>query len=217
MLLFQDFLNFFTGLGKLQGEYDIKLSSNATPFALTTPRRIPLRIMAQVKDELDRMEREKIISRVEGPSDWCAGIVVVPKPNKKVRICVDLTQLNKCVKREKHILPSVDHTLAQLSNSKLFSKIDANSGFWQVELSKQSFLLTTFITPFGRFCFNHLPFGISSAPELFQKRMSVIVEGLDGVIFLMDDILVHGSNQQEHDKRLLATLERLQKCHINLN
>jgi len=115
--------------------------------------------MAQVKEELDKMEQQNIITRVEGPIDWCASIVVVPKPNKKVRICVDLTQLNKCVKRERHILPSVDHTLAQLSNAKMFSKIDANSGFWQIELSKQSSLLTTFITPFGRFCFNHFLLG----------------------------------------------------------
>ena len=86
--------------------------------------------MAQVKDELDKMEQENIISRVEGPTDWCAGIVVVPKPNNKVRICVDLTQLNKCVKRERHILLSVNHTLVQLGNAKLFSKIDTNSGFW---------------------------------------------------------------------------------------
>jgi len=142
------------------------------------------------------MEQQNIITRVEGPTDWCAGFVVVPKPNKKVCICVDLTQLNKCVKRERHILLSVDHTLAQLCNAKIFSKIDANSGFWQIELSKQSSLLTTFITPFGRFCFNRLPFGISSAPELFQKRMSFALEGLEGVICLMDDILVHGSNQQ---------------------
>ena len=125
--------------------------------------------MEEVKSELERMEKENIISKVEGPTDWCAGMVVVPKSNKKVRICVDLTQLNKCVKRERHIMPSVDHTLAQLSNAKIFSKLDANSGFWQIELSKQSALLTTFITPFGRYCFNRLPFGISSAPELFQK------------------------------------------------
>ena len=154
------------------------MSDSAIPFALTTPRRIPLPLMAQVKEELDKMEQQNIITRVEGPTDWCASFVVVPKPNKKVCICVDLTQLNKCVKRERHILPSVDHTLAQLSNAKIFSKIDANSGFWQIELSKQSSLLTTFITPFGRFCFNRLPFGISSAPELFQKRMSFALEGL---------------------------------------
>ena len=82
---------------------------------------------------------------------------------------------------ERHILPSVDHTLAQLSNAKLISKIHANSGFWQVELSKQSSLLTTFITPFGKFRFYWLPFGISSAPKLFQQRMSVILESLEGV------------------------------------
>ena len=143
--------------------------------------------------------------------------MVVLKPNNQVRICVDLTQSNKSVKRERHILPSVNHTLAQLSNAKLFSKIDANSGFWQVELSKQSSLLTTFITPFGRFRFNRLPFGISSAPELFQQRMSVILEGLEGVTCLMDDILVHRANQQEHDTRLLATLEQLRKYHVTLN
>ena len=211
------FPELFTGLGKLQGEYDIKLSDNAVPFALTTPRRIPLPLMTPVKEQLEKMEKADIISRVEGPTDWCAIIVVVPKPNNQVRICVDLTQLNKSVKRERHILPSVDHTLAQLSNAKLFSKIDANSGFWQVELSKQSSLLTTFITLFGRFRFNRLPFGISSAPELFQQRMSVILEGLEGVTCLMDDILVHGANQQEHDTRLLATLEQLRKYHVTLN
>ena len=113
--------------------------------------------------------------------------------------------------------PCNKYCLSRLSNAKTFSKIGANSGFWQIELSKQSSLLTTFITPFGRFCFNRLPFRISSAPELFQKRMSFALKGLGGVICLMDDILVHGSNQQEHDKRLLATLERLQHCHISLN
>ena len=62
--------------------------------------------MEEVKSELERMEKETIILKVEGPTDWCAGMVVVPKSNKKVRICVDLTQLNKCVKRERHIMPS---------------------------------------------------------------------------------------------------------------
>ena len=185
------FSQLFTGLGKLQGEYDIQLSDSATPFALTTPRHIPLPLMAQVKEELDKMDQQNIITRVEGPTDWCTGIVVVPTPNKKVCICVDLTQLNKCVKRERHILPSVDHTL---SNAKIFSKIDANSGFWQIKLSKQFCLLMTSITPFGRFCFNCLPFGILSVLELLQKHMSFALGGLKGVICLMDKILIHGSN-----------------------
>ena len=131
------FPQLFSGLGRLYGEYDIKLNSSATPFALLTRRRIPLPLMDQVKAELTRMENQQIISKVEGPTDWCSGMVVVSKPNKKVRICVDLTHLNnKCVRRERHILPSVGHTLAQLSNARVFSKLDANSGFWQIELSK---------------------------------------------------------------------------------
>ena len=85
--------------------------------------------MEPVKKELQRMEREGVITKVEGPINWCAGMVVVPKANQKVRICVDLTQLNKNVQRERHILLSVDHTLAQLAEARYFTKMDANSGF----------------------------------------------------------------------------------------
>ena len=93
-VILSQFSQLFSGLGRLQGEYEITLNSDATPFALSTPRRIPLPLMKEVKHELERMEKQNIISKVEGPSDWCAGMVVVPKPNKKVRICVDLTRLN---------------------------------------------------------------------------------------------------------------------------
>ena len=98
---------------------------------------------------------------------WCSGIVPVLKPNGKVRICVDLIQLNKSVNREVHPIYSVDDSLAKLSKSRVFSKLDANSGFWQFPLDKESRLLTTFITPYGRYCFNRPTFGITSAPEVF--------------------------------------------------
>ena len=146
------------------------------------------------------------------PTDWCAGMVVVPKANGDVRICVDLTKLNECVHRERHILPSVELTLAQLGEAKVFSKLDANSGFWQVKLAAESSKLTTFITPFGRFRFNRLPFGITSAPEYYQKKMSSILAGTPGVVCMIDDILVYGRNQEEHDKRLEAVLERIQEA-----
>ena len=145
------------------------------------------------------MEQLGVISKVDEPTDWCAGMVVVPKQDSKACICVDLTKLNESVHRERHILPSVDHTLAQLGGAKVFTKLDANSGFSQIELSKESALLTTFITPFGRFCFNRLPFGITLAPEYFQKRMSEILSGLEGVVCMVDDVLVHGRTQEEHD------------------
>ena len=86
-------------------------------------------------------------------------------------------------------LPKVNETLAQLSGATIFSKLDANGGFWQIPLNERSRPLTTFISPFGCYWFNKLPFGILSAPELFQKRMSTILKGLEGVVCQMDDVL----------------------------
>ena len=102
-------------------------------------------------------------------------------------------KLNQNVKREHHILPSVENTLAQLKDAHVFTKLDANSGFWQIPLTKESSMMTTFITPYGRYRFNLLPFGISSAPEQFQRRMSEILEGLTRLVCLMDDILISES------------------------
>ena len=164
--------------------------------------------MAQVKSELEHKEKLGVIRRVNVPTKWCTGMVVVPKPDGRIRICVDLTKLNQNVQRECHPIPSVDHTLAQLGGAQIFSKLEVNSGFWQVHLQEDSALLTTFITPFGRFCYNRLPFGITSAPEYFQKRMHEVLLGLEGVICMMDDILVYGCDQEEHNSRLMAVLER---------
>ena len=86
----------------------------------------------------------------------------------------------------------VDDTLAQLTGATCFNKLDANSGFWQIPLAEQSCLLTTFITHFGKYCFHKLPFGISSAPEVFQMRMNHILDGLPGVQCRIDDILIFG-------------------------
>jgi len=127
------------------------------------------------------------IRKADEPTEWCTGMVVVPKGKGKVRICVSYY-----VRRERQILPSVEQTLAQLQGAQVFSKLDANLGFWQIKLSKQSVLLTTFITPVGRFCFNRLPFGITSAPEFYKKKMLHILSGLQGVACMMDDVLAFG-------------------------
>ena len=144
-------------------------------------------------------------------------MVVVPKEGGQVRICVDLTHLNKSVERELFPMPSVDSTLARLNGAKVFSKLDAKSGFWQIPLSHASQLLTTFITPHGRYCFTRLPFGISSASEFFQKRFSKVLDGVEGAVNHVDDVLVWGRTQEEHDRRLRETLNRLKGANITLN
>jgi len=90
-------------------------------------------------------------SKVSTPTPWCAGMVVVPKTNEAVRICIDIKPLNENVLREVHPFPKVETALTQLSGAKVFSKLDTNSGFWQIPLDPDSRLLTTFLTPFGRY------------------------------------------------------------------
>ena len=211
------FPKLFQGLGKTQGEYKIKLKEGATPFSLTTPRRVAIPLMKPVKAELDRMQELGVITPIQDPTEWCAGMVVVPKPDGKVRICVDLTKLNENVCRELHPLPIVEQTLAQISGAQIFSKLDANLGFWQVPLSRESALLTSFITPFGRYYFNRLPFGITSAPEHFQRRMTAMLGNMEGTVCLMDDILGYRKTKEEHDRRLYMVLDRLQASGITLN
>uniref|UniRef100_A0AAQ6ADS4 ribonuclease H n=1 Tax=Amphiprion ocellaris TaxID=80972 RepID=A0AAQ6ADS4_AMPOC len=128
-----------------------------------------------------------------------------------------MTHLNKWVRRERHILPAVDHTLAMLSGAKVFTKLDATSGFWQIPLAEESRLLTTFIIPFGRYAFNRLPFGISPAPEHFQHRMSQMLEGYEGVVCHADDIVVFGEDVKQHNERLHKVRQTLRKEGLTLN
>jgi len=111
-------------------------------------------------------------------------MVVVPKDSGADRICVDLKPLNEKVLREVHPMPKLDTTLAQLSGAKFFSKLDANSGFWKILLAEESKLLTTFITPFERFCFNKLPFVNSSVPEIFQQHMNNVLSGYFAMLMI---------------------------------
>ena len=211
------FPTIFSGLGTFKGDFEIHLKPDARPVALYTPRKIPFPLRKSVQNELRRMESLGVISKVEAPTEWCAGMVVVPKKDGTVRICVDLKPLNASVLRETHPLPKVDDILAQLAGARIFSKLDANSGFWQIPLAEKSRHLTTFITPFGRYCFNKMPFGISSAQEHFQRRMNDILNGLPGVVCLIDDVLVYGSNVEEHRTRLQSVLQRIQAAGVTLN
>ena len=114
-------------------------------------------------------------------------------------------------------LPTEDETLASITNAKVFSKLDLKNGYWQLPLDETSSYLTTFNTPFGRYRYTRLPFGLNSANEIFQKRMNQTFEGLPGVIILYDDILLFADSVEEHNKRLKNVLQRCQKTGIKLN
>ena len=147
----EQFPDFFTGLGTMGEEYSIKLKEGAQPYSLHTPRRVPFAQRKQVQEKLIRMESMGVISKVSDPTPWCAGMVVVPKKNGSVRICVDLKPLNQSVLREVHPIPRVDKALAQLAGASVISKLDATCRFRKIPLSPESRLLTTFIMLLGDF------------------------------------------------------------------
>ena len=115
----------------------------------------------------------------------------VLKPDGSLRVCLDPTELNKAIKREHYALPTAPEIFAKLTHSRVFSTLDATSGFLQLELDKESSNLTTFATPFGRYKFLRLPFGISSAPEVFHRTVSEIFSDIKGVEIYIDDLLIH--------------------------
>ncbi|KAI5725500.1 hypothetical protein M8J77_016303 [Diaphorina citri] len=207
----------FDKLGSIDGEYKIELNDDAKPYAITTPRTISIPLRPQIESELNRMVAEGVIEPVDYATDWCSPMVVVPKKNNTVRICVDLTRLNDNIKRQTHPLPRIDQELGLISGAQIFSKLDCVSGFWQIKLSEDSKDLTTFITPFGRYRYCRLPFGIKSAPEFFQKKLSSILVGLRNVIVHMDDILVWGTNISDHNICLQQVMERLRQHGVTLN
>ena len=123
-----------------------------------------------------------------------------------MRLCLDPRDLNKAIQREHYPTKAVKEVAAELSDAKLFSVLDATSGFCHIKLDEKSSELLTFNTPFGRYQYLRMPFGINSAPEIFQKRMTQAFEDLIGVKTIADDILVWGRNEAEHNHRLEQVL-----------
>ena len=195
----------------------IELQPDARPYSIATLRRIPFPILPQLDEELKRMQSLGIIEEVKEATDWCAPMVPVMKKKKKPRICVDLTKLNKPVKRERFMLPTLEDVAPNLSGATVFSTVDASSGFWQIPLDASSRRLTTFITPVGRFCFRRLPFGITSALEIFQQKISTLLRDHSGTVVVMDDILMFGKDREEHDRNLRAVMQTVRASGLKLN
>ena len=169
------------------------------------------------------MVSKEIITRVTEPTDWVSSVLAVPKKDGLVRICLDPKDLNTAIKRSHYPLPTVEDVTARLTNAKVFSVLDAKKGFWQVKLTEQSSFYTTFNTPFGRFRWLRMPFGISSTPEIWQRKMHEAIEGLQGVEVIADDFLVCGFGDtvdeavMDHDQNLTVFLQRCRELNLTLN
>lgn len=206
----------FHGLGELKGvKYHMRLKPDAQGV-IQQPRTVPVAIRDKLKSHLEDLVQQRVIAPVTEPTEWVHPIVVVQK-KAKLRLCLDPQELNKVLMRETYCMPTLEDIATRLEGAKIFSTLDAATGFWQIKLDTPSSYLCTFATPFGRYRFLRMPFGISSAPEVFQKTMHMVFEGLDGVEIMIDDILIWGKTTEEHDCRLQAVLQRCREVNLRLN
>jgi hypothetical protein len=148
----------------------------------------------------------KSIKKVEGPSEWVNPLVIVKKSDDSLRICLDPLHLNKAIKREHSKLLTFEDITSKLGGAQIFTKLDANQALYQIKLDEASSDLCTVGTPFGRYKFLRLPSGIKCAPEVFNGRFRQIFD-FDNVAVYIDDILIWGKTQAEHDATLLKVLQ----------
>lgn len=192
---------------------DFKYSnSNCKP-----PRRVALKLKDKLKDKLDKMELLNIITKVHSAREWVNNMVIVEKKNGDLRICLDPCDLNKFILKHHYLIPTFEEMSIKLKDAKYFSVLDLKDGFWQVSLDESSRHYCTFSTPFGYYEFNRMPFGISTAPEVFQKFNSQVFGHLNGVVVYIDDILIMGRTLKEHDENLEQVLQTALKNNIKFN
>ena len=212
----------FQGLGCMEGTLRLEVDKSVAP-SIMPPRRVPLSLKERLKQELTRLERANVIKREEEPTDWVSSLVVTEKPNGKLRVCIDSQRLNTALKRSHYPLPVIEDILPELADVKVFSKADLKDGFLQIQLDEDSSKLTTFQTPWGRYRYLRMPFGISPAPECFQRKLDQNLEGLEGIYKVADDILITGRGAckeeavRNHDANLLKLLERCRERNLKLN
>ena len=162
-------------VGCIPGEISLSLDPEYKDGPVSFGSRpIPAALKEQTKAQLDFLERQGIITKVPVgvPTPWCSQMHVVHKKDgKSVRICIDPKFLNRAILREFHPLKTIEDILSQVEGSKFFTKLDANKGFFQIQLDYESQLLCAMNTPWGRYMYQRLPMGIKSCPEIYQRKI----------------------------------------------
>ena len=198
-----EFPSVFDGqIRTMPGEkFHILLTANAQLFCVTTPRTIPFAYQDKLRSEIDLLVSQGVIAPVTEPTKWCAPRVVTPKKNSDhIRMCVDLSEFNKFVRRERYPSITPAKAVADISQSKAqhFTVFDALKGYHQCPLNEERQNLTTFITPFGCFKYLRAPYGISSISEHYNRRMDEAFTDLEDFRKIVDDVIIFDSDLLKH-------------------
>ena len=213
---------FKSQLGKLEGTVGLQVDPDITPVSLPA-RQVPIALRRSMKEELERLQKLEVITPVTKPTNWVSQAVIIQKPDKSIRLCIDPRPLNKALKRERFHLTTFEELLPNLAGAKVFTKVDLKSGYWHVVLDEDASDLTATATPYGRFKWKRLPFGLSVSSEIFGRKIREAFDGLEGVHCIADDAIIAGVGSdmaeamKSHETRLNAFLQRCQRKGIVLN
>ncbi|XP_053691543.1 uncharacterized protein K02A2.6-like [Sabethes cyaneus] len=180
-------------------------------------RQVPIHLENAVTEKLEELLKRDIIEVKKGPATWVSPLVVASKANGSIRLCVDLRRVNQAVIRDRHPMPVIEDVLARIGKGKIWSVLDVMDVFFLLELDEDTKDIMTFITHRGLYRFKRLPFGLVSAPEIFQRTMDEILADCEGAYWYLDDVGVEGSTIEEHDLRLNKVLKRFKEKGVVLN
>ncbi|XP_057679220.1 uncharacterized protein K02A2.6 isoform X2 [Corythoichthys intestinalis] len=206
----------FSGLGQFPGVHHIHTDPHVTPVVHGC-RKIPIAVMDRLKATLEELVVRDVIAPVTEPTEWVNSLVITEKKNGSLRVCLDPRDLNVAIKRQHFSIPTPEEVLHKLSGKTIFSILDEKDGYWQVRLDTPSSMLCTFSTPWGRFRFKRLPFGIKSASEVFQQRNSETFGDIEGVHIIADDMIIAAASEEEHDAILQKVMDAAQKNNVKFN
>ena len=180
-------------------------------------RPVPLPMVEQVNQELERLQTKGIIKPVS--SSRCASPVVwVKKRNGSLRMCADFkTFLNPCITSDAYPLPAIETIFAGMKNSKVFAKLDLKEAYWQIPLDANSRELCTINTSKGLYQMTRLPKGMKNSAAVFQRVIESLLRGIAGVVVYQDDILVHAPTSDQLAKHLNAVFRRLEEKGVTVN
>jgi hypothetical protein len=207
---------FEESLGTIEGtKARIHVDPSSKPLYFKA-RPVPHALREKIEVELDRLVKEGTLEPVEF-SEWAAPIVPIVKQDKSIRICGDYkVTVNKVSKLDNYPIPKTEDLYATLGGGKEFTKLDLSQAYQQLVLDEESKKYTTINTHKGLFRYNRLPFGIASAPGIFQRVMENILQGIPNVIVRIDDILVTGPTRGRHLENLENVFTRLENVGAHL-
>ncbi|GJV77098.1 putative reverse transcriptase domain-containing protein [Tanacetum coccineum] len=193
-----------------QVEFQIDLIPGAAHVARAPYRLAPFE-MKELSNQLQELSDKGFIRLSSSP--WGAPVLFIKKKNGSFRMCIDYRELNKLTVKNRYPLPMIDDLFDQLQGSSVYSKIDLQLGYHQLRVREEDIPKTTFITRYGHYEFQVMPFGLANAPAVFMDLMNRVCKPyLDKfVIVCIDDILIYSKNNKEHEEHLKAILELLKK------